>query len=112
MLGVNYVGARYLIVAVQLRQRGGQMIPGRLDFHSGFQGEHAAQGRLDHALMGLGDALQQGASKKNAIALPLRSFIKPCLGRSRKTQLIFEFYVKNYQEIQAHSRHHQLLSTI
>ena len=112
MLGVNYVGAHYLIAAVQLRQRGGQMIPERLDFHSGFLSEHAAQGRLDHALMGLGDALQLGASKKKAIALPLRSFIKPCLGRSRKTQLIFEFHIKNYQEIQTHSRHRQPLSRV
>jgi hypothetical protein len=53
-----------------LRQRGGQIIPARLDLRSGFLGEHAAQGSGDHALVCFQDALQQVAGEMDTAALP------------------------------------------
>jgi hypothetical protein len=57
-----------------LRQRGGQIIPAGLDLRSGFLGEHAAQGRGDHALVHFGDALQQVAGEVNAVEITKRTF--------------------------------------
>ena len=53
-----------------LRQRGGQIIPAGLDLFLALLGEHAAQGSGDHALVSLGDALQQVAGKVDSAALP------------------------------------------
>ena len=53
-----------------LRQRGRQIIPAGLDLRSGFLGEHRPQGGRDHALVSLGDALQQVAGKVDPAALP------------------------------------------
>jgi hypothetical protein len=57
-----------------LRQRGGQIIPARLDLRNGFLGEHAAQGGGDHALVRFRDTLQQVAGEmdpKSAAKRPL-----------------------------------------
>jgi len=53
-----------------LSQRGGQVIPARLDLLSALLGKHAAQGSRDHALVSLGDTLQQVAGKVHPAALP------------------------------------------
>ena len=53
-----------------LSQRGGQVIPAAFDLAGVFLGKHAAQGSRDHALVSLGDALQQVAGKVHPAALP------------------------------------------
>jgi hypothetical protein len=51
-------------------QRSGQIVPAWRDLLSGFLGEHAAQGGRDHALVSLGDALQQVAGEMDTTPLP------------------------------------------
>ena len=53
-----------------LRQRGGQIIPARLDLRGCFLGKHAAQGSGDHALVSFRDALEQVAGEMHPAALP------------------------------------------
>jgi len=47
-----------------------QIIPARLDLLSTVLGKHAAQRSRDHALVSLGDTLQQVAGKVHSAALP------------------------------------------
>jgi hypothetical protein len=56
-----------------LRQRGGQVIPTRLDLFRALLGEHAAQGRGDHSLVHFGNSLHQVAGKMDATATARRS---------------------------------------
>jgi hypothetical protein len=63
-----------------LGQGAGQVIPAGLDLSGLLLGEHRAQRCGDHALVPLGDALQQVAGKVHAAALPAAVALDPPTG--------------------------------
>ena len=74
-----------VVLGEALGQRGGQIVPARRDLRCGFLDEQRPQCGRDHALVSLGNTLQQVASEMNPAAPPHSALQLPSdrLGQAR-----------------------------